>query len=139
MAEQQAQTAPTSENSTAELLTRLTEQSTQLVRDEVALAKVELTEKAKNAGVGAGAFSAAGVLALFGVGTLIATAVLALAEVMPAWLAALLVALVVLALAGVAAIVGKKRVNKATPALPGEAMENVKRDIAEVKEARRRD
>ena len=109
------------------------------MRDEIALAKVELSEKAKSAGVGAGAFSVAGVLALYGVGTLIATAVLALDLAMDAWLAALLVALVVLALAGIAALVGKQRVNRAGPPVPEAAMESVKRDIAEVKEARHRD
>jgi uncharacterized membrane protein YqjE len=139
MAEQQARTAPPADESTPELMSRLTDQTTRLVRHEIALAKVELSEKAKNAGVGAGAFSAAAVLALYAVGTLIATAVLALAEVMDAWLAALVVAVVVLALAGIAALVGKQRVGRAGPPLPEEAMESVKRDIAEVKEARHRD
>ena len=139
MAEQQARTAPSTEDSTPELMSRLTDQTTRLVRHEIALAKVELSEKAKNVGVGAGAFSAAGVLALYAVGTLIATAILALTEVMQPWLAALIVALVVMALAGVAALVGKQRVSRGTPPMPEKAMANVKRDIAEVKEARHRD
>jgi uncharacterized membrane protein YqjE len=132
MAQHTAQSAP----STAELLTRLTEQTSQLVRDEVALAKLEIAQKARSAGIGAGAFGAAGVLALFGLGTLIATAILALAEAMPAWLAALIVTVTLLVIAGIAALVGKKKVAHATPPLPEEAIESVRLDIAEVKEAR---
>ncbi len=109
------------------------------MRDEIALLRVEMTEKAKHAGVGAGLFSAAGVLALFGLGTLIATAVLALALVLPAWLAALIVAVLVFAAAGIAALIGKKQVQVATPAAPEETITNVKRDVQEVQEARHRD
>jgi len=73
--------------SVAELLTRLSEQSTRLVRDELELAKVEITSKVRHAGVGAGMFGAAGVLAWFGLGALIATAILALSLALPAcWL-----------------------------------------------------
>lgn len=125
--------------STAELLNRLTEQSTMLVRDEVALAKLEMTEKANRLGLGAGLFSAAGVLSFFGAATLIAAAVLGLAEGLPAWLSALIVALVLFLAAGIAALVGKKRIEEGTPPLPTEAIENVKLDLAEVKEARHRD
>ena len=132
MAEQTAHQDPT----TAELLTRLTDQTRLLVKDEVALAKLELTEKAKAAGVGAGLFGTAGVLAWFGVGTLVATAVLALDLAMPAWLAALVVALVVFAAAGAAAFMGKAKVQQATPLKPEESIENIKLDLAEVKEAR---
>jgi uncharacterized membrane protein YqjE len=125
--------------SVPQLLTQLSEQTSRLVRDELALAKVEMTEKAKHAGIGAGLFSAAGVLALFGVGTLIATAILALDLVMPAWLAALIVALLVLAAAGVAALVGKRQVQQATPAAPEAAVDSIKQDLQTVKEARHDD
>lgn len=133
MAEQPAHREP----STAELLTRLTDQTRVLVKDEVALAKIELTEKAKAAGVGVGLFGTAGVLAWFGVGTLVATAVLALDLALPAWLAALVVALVVFAAAGAAALLGKSKVQQAAPLKPEESMENVRLDLAEIKEARR--
>lgn len=121
--------------SVAELLTRLSEQSTRLVRDELELAKVEITGKVRHAGIGAGLFSAAGVLGLFGVGTLITTAILALSLVLPAWLAALVVTVVVFAAAGVAALVGRKQVHEAAPAAPQETIDSVERDVAEVKEA----
>lgn len=124
--------------SVAELLTRLSDQSSRLVRDELALAKVEITDKVRHAGIGAGLFSVAGVLALFGVGTLITTVILALALVMPAWLAALIVTLAVFAAAGIAALIGKKEVQEATPPTPQETIDSVERDVAEVKEARHR-
>jgi hypothetical protein len=121
-----------SDASTAELLTRLSEQSARLVREELQLAKVEMTDKAKHAGIGAGLFSAAGIVALFGVGALVATAILALALVMPAWLAALIVAVVLFAAAGVTALVGKKQVEQATPAVPQATIESVKLDASEL-------
>ena len=118
---------------TGELVSQLSEQTTRLVRDEVALAKVELTEKAKHVGVGAGLFSGAGLVALYGVGALVATLILGLAQVVPAWLAALIVTVVLFAVAGVVALVGKKQVAAGTPAAPEQAIENVKQDIATVK------
>lgn len=120
--------------SVGELLTRLSEQTSRLVRDELQLAQIELKDSVKHAGVGVGLFGSAGVLALFGLGTLIATGVIALALVLAWWLAALIVAVVLFAAAGVAALVGKKQVQQASP--PTEhTMESVKRDVDEVKEA----
>jgi uncharacterized membrane protein YqjE len=124
---------PSSEPSTAELVTRLTQQSTELIRSELRLAQAEMTEKAKHAGVGAGLFGGAGVVALYGVGTLIATVILALSLAMPAWLAALIVTVVLLAIAGVVALVGKKQVSQATPAAPKHTIESVKQDVDTIK------
>lgn len=121
--------------SVAELLTRLSEQSTRLIRDELELAKVEITDKVRHAGVGAGMFGAAGVLAWFGLGALIATAILALSLALPAWLAALVVTVVVFAAAGLAALAGRRQVQEAAPPVPRETIDSVERDVAEVKEA----
>lgn len=121
------------EPSTGELVNRLTQQTTELVRNEIALAKLEMTEKAKHAGVGAGLFGAAGIIALYGVGTLIATAILALALALPAWLSALIVAVVLFVIAGIAALIGRKQVTQATPAAPEKTIDSVKRDVATVK------
>lgn len=121
--------------SVGELLTRLSEQSSRLVRDELALAKVEITSKVRHAGVGAGLFSAAGVLAWFGLGTLITTAILALSLALHAWLSALVVTVVVFAAAGVAALMGRRQVQEAAPPVPRETIDSVERDVAEVKEA----
>jgi uncharacterized membrane protein YqjE len=127
------------EPSTAELLTRLSAQSTELVRKEIELAKVELTEKAKHLGVGAGLFSTAGLLALYGLAAAIATAMIALAIVLPWWLSALIVTVLLFAAAGVAALVGKKQVQQGTPPTPEHAIASTRLDVEEVKEASHRD
>ena len=124
--------------STGQLIGQLTEQISRLVRDEARLAQAEVTQKAKRLGVGAGLFGGAGLFAFFGLAVLIATAVLALALVLPAWLAALIVAVVLFAVAGVLALVGKKDVDKGTPPVPSEAIASTKTDIATVKESARR-
>ena len=111
----------------------LTQQVPQLIRSEIRLAQAEMTEKGKRAGLGIGMFSVAGLLALFGIGCVVATAILALAHALPDWLAALVVAVVLLGGAAVAALVGKKEVGQATPPAPEQAIEGVKEDIAVIK------
>jgi uncharacterized membrane protein YqjE len=130
------------QQSTSELVQRATEQVTKLVRDELALARAELTEKGKHAGVGAGLLGGGGVLAVYGVGVLIATAVLLLDLVMPAWLAALIVAVVLFIVAGILALIGRKQVKQAVPPMPTAAAASVRADVdavaAAVKDSRRR-
>ncbi len=126
----------TSDASIGELVSSVSADLSRLVRDEMRLAQVEVTEKAKKAGIGVGAFGAAGVLALFALGVLLAAAVLGLATVIPAWLAALVVGVVVLLVAGVAALVGKKKVSEA--AVPTRAVDSVKTDVQEIKETIKR-
>jgi len=121
--------------STGELVSRLSTELSQLVRDELRLAQVEVKGKAKKAGLGVGMFGAAGLLALYGVGVLIATAILALALAVDAWLAALIVAVVLLAAAAIAGLVGKKRVQEAAPPVPSKAVDSIKRDIDTVRQA----
>jgi hypothetical protein len=120
---------------TGELVSQLSEQVSTLVRDELTLARLEMVEKGKRAGVGAGLLGGAGVVALYGVGALLVAAGAALALVMPVWLAALIVTVVVFAIAGVAALVGKKQVQQALPPEPEEAMASGKRDVDTVKTA----
>jgi uncharacterized membrane protein YqjE len=125
------------EPSTGELMRQLSEQTSALVRAELQLAQVEMTEKAKRAGVGAGLFGGAGVVALYGVGALIATIVLVLVAVgLAPWLSGLIVTVVLFAIAGIAALMGKKQVSQATPAAPQRTIDNVKKDVETVKEAR---
>ena len=121
--------------STGELVTRLSEQMSTLVRDELALARAEMTEKGKRAGTGAGLLGGGGVLALYGVAGLITTAILGLSEVWAPWLAALVVSVVVFAVAGVLAVVGRAEVKRAAPPLPEKAKENVQADVETVKHA----
>lgn len=129
--------AATSDATTGQLLARLSEDVRGLVRSELQLARVEMTEKARETGVGVGMFGAAGIIALYGLGVLIATAILALALVLDAWLAALIVGVVLVAIAGIAALVGRGRVKHAAPLAPTETVDNVKQDVETVKRAAR--
>lgn len=119
---------------TGELITRLSSQVSELVRGEIALAKAELAQKGKRAGIGAGLAGAAGVLALYGVGALITTVIAALALVLPVWAAALIVAVVIFIVAGVLGLLGKNQIQRATPPVPEITVESVKRDVATVSE-----
>jgi uncharacterized membrane protein YqjE len=116
----------------------LTQQMSTLVRDEMRLAQAEMTQKGKRAGLGIGLFSGAGLMAFFGLGTLITAVVLALALALPAWLAALIVTVLLFAVAGVLALQGRKNVSKATPPKPEEALDGLKEDVATVKGEHRR-
>ena len=111
----------------------LTQQVPQLIRSEIRLAQVEMTEKGKRAGLGIGMFSAAGLLAFFGLACIITTVILGLAHALPDWLSALIVAVALFVIAGIVALVGKKEVQQATPPAPEQAIEGVKEDIAVVK------
>ncbi|GAB2933804.1 phage holin family protein [Micromonospora polyrhachis] len=128
---------PVGEQTTAELVQRATEQLSRLVRDEMALARAELVEKGKHAGLGAGLFGAGGVLALFGAGTLVTTIILALALAMPAWLAALIVTVALFVLAAILALIGRKQVQQAVPLVPTAAAESVRADLATASSALR--
>ena len=128
----------TDDASTGQLISQLTEQVSRLVRDEARLAQAEMTQKAKRLGTGAGLFGGAGLVGFLGLCVLVATAVLALDVVLPAWLAALIVAVVLFAIAGVLALIGKKDVQQGTPPVPTEAIASTKADIATVKESARR-
>lgn len=122
------------ERSLAELTKRLTEQTSALAQKEVELAKAELALKGKRIGIGAGAFGAAGLVALYAVGALVATAILALAIVLDAWLAALIVGLGLGAAAGVLALTGRKKVEEGTPPAPEAAIESTKTDVEYTKQ-----
>src|SRR5437588_1433763 len=117
-----------SQESVAELVKQLSEQASRLARQEAELAKAELTAKGKRAGIGAGMFGGAGIVGLYTVGALTATAILALATAVAAWLAALIVTVVLGAIAGVLALEGKSKVQQATPPVPEQAAESVKED-----------
>jgi uncharacterized membrane protein YqjE len=112
-----------------ELLKQLSQETTTLVRQELELAKAEMAQKGKQAGVGAGMFGGAGVSALLGLGALSAAAIAALDAAMPLWLAALIVALVWLVVAGALALQGKRKVKDATPPVPEQTQESVKEDV----------
>jgi uncharacterized membrane protein YqjE len=129
------------DESVSELVKQLAEQSQELARKEVELAKAELTEKGKRLGIGAGAFGAAGMLGLFAFGALTAALIALLATGMETWLAALIVTVVYAAIAGIAALIGKRKVDEGTPPVPEQAIDSTKQDIEtakrSAKEARR--
>jgi Putative Actinobacterial Holin-X, holin superfamily III len=118
-----------SDASLGELIKQLSEQSSRLARQEVELAKAELAAKGKRAGIGAGMFGGAGAFGFYGLGALIAAAVLALATAVAAWLAALIVAVVLAVIAGMLALIGKHEIQEATPPVPEQATESVKEDV----------
>lgn len=134
MAEQGSRSA-LSDNSVPELLRQLSDQTATLVRQELDLAKAELTEKGKQAGVGAGMFGAAGVAGLYAVGALTAAVILALSLAMTGWLAAVIVAVIYGAVAGVLALTGKSRLQRGVPPVPEQTVQTVKEDVAVARDA----
>jgi uncharacterized membrane protein YqjE len=127
------------ERSVGELVQQLSRQTSTLIRQEMRLAQAELQEKGKRAGIGAGMFGGAGLVALYGVGALIAAVIMLVGTALEPWLAAVIVGVVLLAVGGILALVGKGQVDRATPAKPEQAMESVQRDIDEVKARARND
>ena len=106
--------------------------------DELQFARMEMSVKARRFGVGAGLFGTAGVVAMYGIGVLIATAVLLLALVLPAWLAALIVAVALFAVAGVLGLLGRGQIRRGSPATPEQTLNSVKADVQTVTEAVRK-
>jgi len=122
------------ERPVGELVKDATEQAQTLIRQEIELAKVELTEKGKKAGMGAGMFGGAGLFGLFAFAALTAAFIGAVDLAVPFWAAALIVAAVYGAIAGVLALTGKNKVQEATPPVPEQTVDNVKEDVAWTKQ-----
>lgn len=122
------------EHSTGELVKLMSEQVSVLIRDELKLAQLEMAAKGKQAALGAGMFGASGVVAVYGVGCLLACAIIAVSGVVAAWLAALIVGVVLLAAAGGAALLGRNRMQKAAPPVPEQTVADIKADVEEIKE-----
>lgn len=114
---------------TGELIKQLAEEVSQLVREELELARAELTAKGKRAGIGLGELGAAGIVALYAVGALTACFIAALALVMPVWAAALIVAVVYALIAGVLAFVGRQQLEQNVPPTPERTQRTIKEDI----------
>jgi uncharacterized membrane protein YqjE len=129
------------ERPVGELLKELSEQTTTLVRKELELAKAEMAEKGKQAGIGAGMFGGAGLFGLLALAALTTCVIAALATGMEVWLAALIVAVVYAAVAGVLALLGRQKTREAVPPAPEQAIESTKEDVqwakSQVKSARR--
>jgi hypothetical protein len=119
--------------STGELVSRLSSQISDLVRAELALARDELRAKGSRLGAGAGLAGGAGALAVGGLLALLAAVIAALALVVPVWAAALIVGVVLLAVAGILAVLGRQQIRKATPPVPEQALQGVQRDASAIK------
>jgi MFS family permease len=120
--------------SIGELVQRLSQQTATLVRQEMHLAQAELKEKGKRAGIGAGLFGAAGVVALAALGALVAALILLIGEAVDMWVSAFIVTGALGLVAGALALTGKTQVAKATPPKPEAAIDSVQADVAEIKE-----
>ena len=106
---------------------------TDLVRGEIEQLKAEMIGKLKALGIGGGLIAGAGVILLFMVGVLLTAAILALALVMPSWLAALLVALLLLIVAAIIGFIGYKKLMRGVPPVPEGTIASVKKDIETIK------
>ena len=120
--------------SVSELVQRMSQQTSTLVRQEMQLALAEMKEKGKHAGIGVGMMGGAALMGLCALGSLVAAAILGLAETgLDMWASALIVAAAFGVVAGIMVLMGKKEVAEAIPPKPEKAMESVQADIAEVK------
>jgi Putative Actinobacterial Holin-X, holin superfamily III len=128
-----ARTTSAEHHSVGELVGQATEQLSLLVRQEVALAKKELTEKGRRAGRGGGLLGAAGAVGYIGLMALSGTGVAALALALPVWAAALIVTGVLFAVAAVLAATGRAQLRRAAPPTPARAIDSVKADVEEIK------
>ncbi|MFD1828593.1 MULTISPECIES: phage holin family protein [Streptomyces] len=121
------------EHSVGELVARATTQMSQLLREELQLARMEMAEKGRRAGLGGGLLGGAAVVALFAAGAGVAAAIAGLAVVWPVWLSALVVMVVLLLVAGLMALLGRQEVRRAAPAKPERALRGMQEDLHEIR------
>jgi uncharacterized membrane protein YqjE len=112
-----------------DLLKQLSQETTTLVKQELDLAKAEVAQKGQRAGKGAGMFGGAGVMGFLALAALTAALIMAIDKAVPNWAAALIVAAVYAAIAGVLALQGRNKLKEATPPVPEQAVESVKEDV----------
>ncbi|MEU9161380.1 phage holin family protein [Streptomyces sp. NPDC048424] len=122
------------DESVSVLVSRASQQISELVREEMQLARAEMTQKGKRFGKGGGFFGAAGLAGLLAAQALVATCIVALALVLPVWAAALIVTAVLAVIAAVTALAGKKRIAEAGAPVPQQTIDSVKADLAEIRE-----
>ncbi|MCF3170488.1 phage holin family protein [Streptomyces violaceoruber] len=138
MSTAEGQAPATGDEPVGVLVSRASQQISELVREEMRLARAEMTQKGKRFGKGGGLFGAAGLVGFLAAQASVATCIAALALVLPLWAAALIVTAVLAAVAGVAALAGRKQIVKAGAPAPEQTIDSVKADLAEVKERARR-
>jgi len=123
------QNAELRERSIGELFGKLSAETSELIRQEMELARAELTAKGKEAGKGAGLFGGAGAVGLLAAGAITAGIILLLDLAIAAWLAAIIVGLVYARIAAVLALQGRDRLKRATPPVPEQTVDTVKEDV----------
>jgi len=121
--------------SVAELIHRMSDQSTTLLRQEMRLIQAEMEEKAKQAKAGAGLLTAAGVAGLGAFGAFVAGLILAIGQGLAMWLSAFIVSAGLVLVAAIIGLTGKEKVASAVPPKPEEAIDSIRADVAEMKEA----
>jgi Putative Actinobacterial Holin-X, holin superfamily III len=114
---------------TGELVKQLADDVSTLVRQELELARAEMTAKARRAGIGLGELGSGGIVGLFALGALTTCVIAALALVMPVWAAALIVAVVYGAIAAVLVVIGRRQLDEAGPPVPERTRQTIKEDI----------
>jgi Flp pilus assembly protein TadB len=122
------------ERSTGDLVKAVTEQVSVLMRDELKLAQLEVTGKARQAGKGMGMMGGGALIALYGVACLIACVIIAISHSLQAWLSALIIGVALLVVAAIVTAIGRNKMRQGTPPMPTEAVESVKTDVQEVRE-----
>ena len=123
------QDADLRERPIGELFGKLSAETSTLIRQEMALARAELTEKGKEAGKGAGLFGGAGAVGLLGAGAITAGVILLLDLAIAAWLAAIIVGAIYVAVAAFLGLKGRDRIQAATPPIPEQTVDTVKEDV----------
>ncbi|MEV8535511.1 phage holin family protein [Streptomyces sp. NPDC051211] len=124
----------TTDESVGDLVSRASQQISELVREEMQLARVEMTQKGKRFGMGGGLFGGAGLVGILAAQALVAAVIAALALLLPVWASALIIAALLAVVAAVMAAAGKKQIAKAGTPAPEQAIDSVKADVAEIKE-----
>ncbi|MFD7631151.1 phage holin family protein [Streptomyces sp. NPDC059851] len=127
-----------SDERVGELVTRASQQISDLVREEMQLARAEMTQKGKRFGVGGGLFGGAGLVGVLAAQALVAGGIAGLALLLPVWVSALVIAALLAAVAAVLAAAGKKQVARAGSPAPAQTIDSVKADVAEIKEKAQR-
>lgn len=122
------------ERSTGDLVKQVTEQVSLLMRDELKLAQLEMTGKAKQAGTGMGMMGGGALIALYGVACLIACVIIAISHSLQAWLSALIIGVALLVVAAIVSVIGRNKMRQGSPPMPTEAVESVKTDVQAIKE-----
>ncbi|MFF4329006.1 phage holin family protein [Streptomyces sp. NPDC001591] len=123
-----------SEQTVGELVTRASQQISELARQEMLLARTEMMQKGKRYGVGGGLIGGAGLVGVLAAQALVVAGIAALSLFLPVWAAALIAAGVLAVVAAGLAAASKKQIARAGSPAPERTIDSIKADVAEIKE-----